>query len=185
MNRSPFAMSRRAAQLWCCMAMQERAKHYRRAATIQWRCRVIAALAPLLIASRTISAEYSPIPAHTLPTFKCVPRSSAHDFYPPSAIKRGLQGRVYAAFSIDNSGKPIRIEILRAEPDNTFVQPSLDLLMREECGVSNDSTDFRRSEVVLHASFVFELEPGGVIEQITPNDVAITVRTTPIRRREN
>jgi outer membrane biosynthesis protein TonB len=136
------------------------------------------ALAISVLAALPVPAEDQSISSGPMP--KCTAHPYGDDFYPVPALARNVQGRVYVAFAIDDSGKAKKAKILAAEPDKTFVQLSLHLLSELRCDVPKDRSTLDVPERMFRASFIFEFEPGGAMQQFAPNDFEMAIRAKRI-----
>ena len=58
-----------------------------------------------------------PVPQKIIPA-KIISREAPR--YPSRALKNGVEGWVQVSFHIDQSGKPVDIKVLSAEPEGTF-----------------------------------------------------------------
>jgi len=130
-------------------------------------------------AMRTGLADSSSAPAFSYPKCKVVP--SYEDFYPPTAIRLNLQGRVYVAFTIGQTGRVDKYKVISAEPGETFNKAALRILSKLRCDVPEFWEKQHGSEQEFRINFTFVLD-SNELEPFAPSDDSITIRGASVAR---
>lgn len=70
------------------------------------------------------------VPPELAKRFMCLPRTSIDPEYPPSALRRRIQGEVLIDVSIDRSGSVWHADVLHADPAGVFERAALRAVRR-------------------------------------------------------
>jgi TonB family protein len=112
---------------------------------------------------------------------KCKLNDHAPLFYPPPAIRLNQQGRVFIACTIDQAGKVAKVKVIEAEPANAFTRTALVFLSAWRCDVSKNWTELHGPDHFFDINFVFEFEPGGVIQPFEPIGDVVKITASRVK----
>jgi len=133
------------------------------------------ALTALIVATalcRIVSADDSPVPLHReLPKIS-VPNHE--DYYPLQAKRRGLEGVVSIAFSIDGKGRVVNPAVLYSDTDD-FSAKALRLLSVARFAVPSDWEGSGKHDVRYLISIRFQLKPCGHPRDFQLQDLSIDI----------
>lgn len=136
---------------------------------------LLSGAASIALADDAATPSAAPVP---LP--KC--RASGHFFYPATAIRQSVQGRVLVEFGIDKDGRAVKPRVVTAEPDRILPQDALSHVKRFRCDVPLQWVLSGGTQRRLRASLVYEFAPGGVIQHFVPSDYPITITASLVQR---